>query len=112
MLDQSAPRRADISGLLGQVVVPPWAREHSPEGGTAGQGPADDRPVEAIAAEIAGAAPVGDEGDGSTPPAPQALRQLVEAITAAGTAAPDGGWLGGIREYIPDSGPVPSSRFL
>ena len=31
---------------------------------------------------------------------------------AAHAHAHDGGWLGGVREYIPDAGPVPSNRFL
>ena len=51
-----------------------------------------------------------DEGDGGTPPDPdEGLRRFVEAVTSPGTR--DGGWLSGIREYIPDAGPVPSSRF-
>ena len=105
---------ADVSGLLGQTVIPPWAAQlRRLDDGTAGQGPADDRPIEAIAAEIAHATPEQDEGDGSTPPDPdEGLRRFVEAVTAAGTRERDGGWLGGIREYIPDAGPVPSSRFL
>ena len=58
-----------------------------------------------------GCAAVLDEGDGSAPPDPdEGLRRFVEAVTAPGTR--DGGWLSGIREYIPDAGPVPSSRFL
>jgi hypothetical protein len=56
---------------------------------------------------------VTDDGDGSTPPdTDEGLRRFTEAVTAAGTRGRDGGWLGGIREYIPDAGPVPSSRFL
>jgi hypothetical protein len=105
---------ADISGLLGQVTVPPWAgRLRRGDDGTAGQGPADDRPEPDIAAEIAGATPDHDQGDGATPPDPdQALRRFVETVTAAAARDSDGGWLGGLREYIPDAGPVPSSRFL
>ncbi len=104
---------ADVSGLLGQTVVPPWAAQlRRLDDGTVGQGPADDRPVEAIAADIARAAPEQDEGDGSAPPDPgEGLRRFAEAVTAAGARERDGGWLGGIREYIPDAGPVPSSRF-
>ena len=57
--------------------------------------------------------PEQDEGDGNTPPDPdEGLRRFAEAVTAAGTRERDGSWLGGIREYIPDAGPVPSSRFL
>ena len=102
---------ADVSGLLRQTVVPPWAAQMRRfDDGTVGQGPEDNRPAEAVAAEIARAMPEPDEGDGSTPPDPgEGLRRFVEAVTAPG--ARDGGWLSGIREYIPDAGPVPSSRF-
>jgi hypothetical protein len=105
---------ADVSGMLGQTVVPPWAAQmRRLEDGTIGHGPADDRPVEAVVAEIVHATPERDEGDGNTPPDPdEGLRRFVEAVTAAGTRERDGGWLGGIREYIPDAGPVPSNRFL
>ena len=104
---------ADVSGLLGQTVIPPWAAHiRLLDDGTAGQSPADDRPIQAIATGIVHAAPLQDEGDGSTPPDPdEGLRRFVEAVTAAGTRERDGGWLGGIREYIPDAGPVPSNRF-
>lgn len=103
---------ADVSGLLGQTVIPPWAGQPRLLGdGTAGQGPADDRPVESVAAQITGSTPHSEEGDHSAPPDPdEDLRHFVEAITAPD--ARDGGWLGGIREYIPDTGPVPSSRFF
>jgi len=105
------PVTADISGLLGQSVVPPWAGQiQLLADGTVGPGPADERPIEAIAAEIGGTAPDRDEGDGTAPPDPdEVLRRLVETVAAA--SAGDGTWLGGIREYVPDAGPVPSSRF-
>ena len=105
---------ADISGLLGQTVVPPWAGQlRRLDDGTVGQGPADDRPIEAVAAEIAGTTPDKDEGDRSAPPDPEEnLRHFVETVTASKARDRDGGWLGGIREYIPDAGPVPSSRFV
>jgi hypothetical protein len=103
---------ADVSGLLGQVVVPPWAAQmRRLEDGTVGQGTPDDRPVEAVAADIVYATPEQDDGDGKTPPdSDGGLRRFVEAVTAAGER--DGCWLGGVREYIPDAGPVLSSRFL
>jgi hypothetical protein len=103
---------ADVSGLLGQVVVPPWAAQmRRLEDGTVGQGTADDRPVEAITADIVHATPEQDDGDGKTPPDPdEGLRRFVQAVTAVGEQ--DGGWLGGVREYVPDAGPVLSSRFL
>ena len=105
---------ADVSGLLGQTVVPPWAAQlRRLEDGTLGQGPADDRPIEAVAAQIVHAGPEQDEGDGNTPPdLDEGLRRFVEAVTAAGARERGGGWLAGIREYIPDAGPVPSGRFL
>jgi hypothetical protein len=105
---------ADVSGLLGQTVVPPWATQvRRLEDGTVGEGPADDRPVAAIAADIVHAPPDQDEGDGNTPPDPdESLRRFAEAVAGPGARERDGGWLSGIREYIPNSGPVPSSRFL
>ena len=105
---------ADVNGLLRQLVTPPWAaRLRRLEDGTVGYGPADDRPIEAIAAEIVHAAPEQDEGDGSTPPDPsEGLRRFAEAVAAAGAHERDGCWLGGLREYIPDTGPVPSSCFV
>ncbi len=104
---------ADVSGLLGQTIIPPWAAQiRLLDDGTVGQGPADDRPIEAVAADIIHAVPLQDEGDGNTPPDPDdRLRRFAEAVTAAGTRERDGCWLGGIREYIPHAGPVPSSRF-
>jgi hypothetical protein len=100
--------------MLGQTVVPPWAAQmRRLEDGTIGQGPADDRLIEAVAAEIVRATPKQDEGDGNTPPdLDEGLRRFVEAVTAAGARERDGGWLGCIREYIPDAGPVSSGRFL
>jgi hypothetical protein len=105
---------ADVSGLLAQTIVPPWAAQlRRLDDGTTGQGPADDRPVQTIAAEIAGTTPHSDEGDGSTPPdLDDGLRHFAETVTAPQARDRDGGWLGGIREYIPDAGPVPSNRFL
>ena len=105
---------ADISGLLGQTVIPPWgARKRRLEDGTVGHEPEDDRPIEAIAFEIVNAAPQSDEGDGKTPPDPdERLRRFVEAVSAEGARERDGGWLGGVREHIPSAGPVPGNRFL
>jgi hypothetical protein len=105
---------ADVTGLLGQAVVPPWAAQmRRLDDGTAGRGPADDRPAEAIAADIARATPDPDAGDGSTPPdTDEGLRRFAEAVAAPAARESDGGWLGGVREYVPDAGPVPSSRFL
>ena len=105
---------ADVGGLLGQTIIAPWAAQiRRLDDGTADQRPADDRPIEAIAADIAYATPLQDEGDDNTPPDPdESLRRFAGTVTSAGTRERDGGWLGGIREYIPDVGPVPGSRFL
>jgi hypothetical protein len=84
---------ADVSGLLGQTVIPPWAAQiRLLDDGTAGQGPADDRPIEAVAADIVHAAPLQDEGDGNTPPDPaDRLRRFAESCH--GRRHPRTGWL-------------------
>jgi hypothetical protein len=83
----------DFNGLLAQTVVPPWAAQLGRlEDGTVGKGPADERPAEAVADEIAGATPDRDEGDGSTPAdSDEGLRRFVAAVAAAGTGERDGG---------------------
>jgi hypothetical protein len=103
---------ADISGLLGQAVVPPWAPHlEGLEDGSIGDGPADDRPAGDVAGDLARTAPDQDPGDGSAPPDPgERLRWLTEAVTAPGAREAGGEWLGGPREHVPDAGPVPSSR--
>jgi hypothetical protein len=103
---------ADVSSLLAQTIVPPWAAQlRRLDDGTTGQGPADDRPVHTIAAEINVTTPHKDEGDGSTPPDPDdGLRHFVETVTAPQARDRDGSWLGGIREYVADADPVPSNR--
>jgi hypothetical protein len=54
-----------------------------------------------------------DQGVGGTPPdLDEDLRRFVDAVTDAGGRERDGGWLSGLREYVPDAGPVPSNRFL
>jgi hypothetical protein len=105
---------ADVTGLLAQVTVPPWEPHITRlDDGTIGPGPADDRPAGAIAAEIAATAPRLDEGGGTAPPdSDEDLRRLAAASTTPRARERDGGWLGGLREYVPDAGPVPSTRFL
>jgi hypothetical protein len=105
---------ADISGLLAQAVVAPWeAKPSALEDGTIGYCPADDRPAATIAAEIARTTPEQDQGDGGTPPdTDENLRRFVDAVAGAGGRERDGGWLSGVREYVPDAASVPSSRFL
>ena len=104
---------ADVSGLLAQVITPPWDGQLCRlEDGTMGQGPADDRPAEAIAADIAQSVPQRDEGGGSAPSDPEDnLRHFTKTLASPDTVERGGGWLGGVREYIPHAGPVPSSRF-
>ncbi|MBV6697248.1 hypothetical protein KV557_08945 [Kitasatospora aureofaciens] len=89
------PVTADVSGLLGQTVAPPWRM--------LGDEP-DERPAEALAAEIVAADPTQDEGDGDTPPDPD------DALTAFARVAREH-WLNGPRDRCRSSGPVPSSRF-
>jgi hypothetical protein len=107
------PVTADISGLLGQLVVPPWAGQLCRlQDGTVGEGPDDDRPAEAIADQITHTTPRHDDGDSSAPPDPgETLRRFVQAVTAVGAHQGDGSWPGGIRHYTPGTGPVPSTRF-
>ena len=84
-----------------------------------GSGKPSKNPMHAIVGPWQAGKPSGSthirSGLRSTPAPPdldEGLRRFVEAVAAADTRERDGGWLGGIREYIHDSGPVPSSRFL
>ncbi|MFI6147610.1 hypothetical protein [Streptomyces sp. NPDC051109] len=87
---------ADVSGLLAQHTVAPWAEQ--------GQLPADTRPAEEIARDIVTADPAPDEDDGQTPADPdEALRTFTAAVAA--------GWLHGPRDRVRSPGPVRSSRF-
>ncbi|WP_030162719.1 hypothetical protein [Streptomyces sp. NRRL S-244] len=87
---------ADVSGLLAQHTVAPWAEQ--------GQWPADPRPAEEIARDIVTADPAPDEGDGQTPADPdEGLRTFTAAVAA--------GWLRGPRDRVRSPGPVRSSRF-
>ena len=105
---------ADVSGLLGQTVLAPWDGQWCIlDDGNVGQGPGDDRPVEVIAAELARTEPERDEGDGTAPADPDdGLRRFVQAVTTEDARDRDGGWLGGLREHVPNAGPVPSSRLI
>lgn len=96
---------ADVTTLLAQVAVAPWAERtrFTPEG-SAEQLPADDRPDAQLAAEILRADPVPDAGDGETPADPD------DAVAAFAAAVRDR-WLVGPREPARSPGPVPSSRF-
>ncbi|MFI5683224.1 tetratricopeptide repeat protein [Streptomyces sp. NPDC051636] len=96
---------ADSVTLLHQSVVAPWG-EHLRQGTDGGleQGPADDRPDAEIAADITGADPAADEGDGSGP------ADHDEAFAAFVTAV-RGTWLRGDRARLPSAGPVAGTRF-
>lgn len=97
---------ADVSTFLHQVAVPPWAeRLQGTPDGSMEKTPADDRPEEELAAEIAGAAGEPDPGDGETPPDPDAaLASFASAVANV--------WGTGVRDRATSPGPVPSSRFL
>jgi hypothetical protein len=77
---------ADVTGLLGQLVIAPWEPQPGRKQGRAmAYGPVGNRPVEAVAAYLASAAPGHDEGDGATPPdTGQDLRRFTETIAGAG----------------------------
>ncbi len=71
MSGRAADCAADVSGLFGQIIIPPWAGQLCRlDDGTAGDVPADDRPSEVVADEIAAATPEQHECDGSSPPDP------------------------------------------
>ncbi|MGH3240841.1 MAG: tetratricopeptide repeat protein [Spirillospora sp.] len=97
---------ADVSGLLHQVVVPPWGeRLRMTPGGDTETVPPDERPVEEVAAEIVAAVPETDEdsGDGAPPDPDEALAGFARAVGAH--------WLTGPRDAVRSPGPVSSSRF-
>ncbi|MFV2178243.1 hypothetical protein ACFHW2_38100 [Actinomadura sp. LOL_016] len=99
------PVTADVSGLLHQVVVPPWgAGLRAGEDGSVERTEPDARPAEEIAAEIVRTEPDRDAGDGATPPDP-------DGASAALVAAARARWLTGPREPVRSPGPVRSSRF-
>lgn len=96
---------ADVSAYLHQVSEPPWGEtmRHTPDGAVERM-PADDRPAEELAAEITGANPDPDPGDGATPADP-------DAAPAEFTTAVAGEWSTGVRHHVASSGPVPSNHF-
>ncbi|MFD9292441.1 hypothetical protein ACFWBV_30010 [Streptomyces sp. NPDC060030] len=96
---------ADSVALLHQSAVAPWeAGLRQGADGDVERGEVDGRPEEAIAAEIVGADPTPDAGDGGTPADPaEKLTDLVSAVS--------GTWLQGDRTKLRSPGPVASSRF-
>jgi hypothetical protein len=97
---------ADINTMLVQHCVAPWgSRMRQAEDGSMERTPPDDRPAAEVAADIAGLSVEVDEGDGETPPDP-------DAALAAFVAGVRENWLTGNRDYAGSSGPVRSSRFL
>ncbi|WP_371649800.1 MULTISPECIES: tetratricopeptide repeat protein [unclassified Streptomyces] len=96
---------ADSVALLHQAVVAPWDGQlRAGEGGEVERAGADERPDALIAAEIVGADPSPDEGDGETPADPD--ERFTEFVTAV-----RGSWLRGERTGLKSTGPVPSSKF-
>ncbi|MFD9998924.1 hypothetical protein [[Kitasatospora] papulosa] len=97
---------ADSVTLLHQSAVAPWeAGLRQGADGEVERGEADGRPEKAIAAEIVGADPTPDAGDGQTPADPaEKLTDFVSAVS--------GTWLQGDRAQLRSPGPVASSRFL
>ncbi|MFJ4125290.1 hypothetical protein ACIP3U_28695 [[Kitasatospora] papulosa] len=97
---------ADSVTLLHQSAVAPWeAGLRQGADGEVERGEVDGRPEKAIAAEIVGADPTPDAGDGETPADPaERLTDFVSAVS--------GTWLQGDRAQLRSPGPVASSRFL
>ncbi|WP_073816500.1 hypothetical protein [Kitasatospora sp. CB01950] len=96
---------ADVTGLLVQHVVPPWAPGmRVGEDGPVGRGPADDSPAAELAERIRAASAEPDEGDGEAPPD---LDEALSAFAASAAAT----WATGSRDRIRSSGPVRSNRF-
>lgn len=97
---------ADSVTLLHQSAVAPWeAGLRQGADGEVERGEVDGRPEKAIAAEIVGADPTPDAGDGETPADPaEKLTDFVSAVS--------GTWLQGDRAQLRSPGPVASSRFL
>lgn len=96
---------ADICTMLVQHCVRPWGSQtrRAADGSMERTAP-DDRPAAEIAADIAGLSVEDDDGDGETPPDP-------DAALAAFVAGVRENWLSGNRDYAGSAGPVRSSRF-
>lgn len=95
---------ADSVTLLHQSVVAPWGEQLTGDDDGVRRAPADDRPAERIAADIVGADPAPEEGDGET------TAEQAGHFTGFVTAV-RGTWLHGDRARLTSSGPVRSSRF-
>ncbi|MFS4097000.1 hypothetical protein [Streptomyces sp. AF1A] len=96
---------ADSVGLLHQSAVAPWGRKlRQGSDGQVARSEPDDRPEAEIAAEITGADPAADPGDGTGP-------ADTDAEFAAFATAVRGTWLHGVRARVRSAGPVRSSRF-
>lgn len=96
---------ADVSTLLVQTVIAPWAsRMRFTEDGERDDIPADERSAEELADAICAADPEPDAGDDDAPADPD---ELLVAFAVRVNAT----WLTGARDRVRSSGPVPSSRF-
>jgi hypothetical protein len=97
------PIAADVTGLMHQRIVEPWGeRLLATPDGQPQYAPADDRPEEAVAADIVAAAPTEEVGPGDT-----------EADLLSFAAAVAGAWPSSEphRDRMWSPGPVPSSYF-
>lgn len=99
------PVAADLTVLLGQSVVPPWAERLIADRDGARRAPADDRPVDVIAAELAAAEPEADTGDGGPPDGDDVLAGFVSGLGAAWPVRSP------VRHRVRSPGPVRSSYF-
>jgi hypothetical protein len=98
-----SPIAADVTGLLHQSIVEPWGeRLMAPPDGQPYRTPVDDRPEEAIAADIVAAEPTDEVPPGDT-----------EADLLSFAAAVARGWPSSQphRDRMWSPGPVPSSYF-
>ncbi|WP_425307285.1 hypothetical protein AADG42_00535 [Ammonicoccus fulvus] len=99
-----SPICPDIATLVHQVVVPEWGERIRVVERDTVQEPADERPVEEIAAQIASTPPAADAGDSETPP------DTEEVVTDFVASIRDT-WLQGPRNRLLGRGPVRSSHF-
>ena len=97
------PIAADVTGLLHQSIVEPWGeRLMAPPGGQPYRVPPDDRPEEALAAEIVAAGPTEEVAPGDTE---ADLLSFAAAVARAWPSAEPH------RDRMWSPGPVPSSYF-
>lgn len=106
---EAPPFAPDLVGWLHQILIPPWAGglTRDPHTGHVSEAPVDDRPVERIAAELAGQAVSTDR---------LAVQRCVKLVNAC-QGLPDAQRPGllrtrGLRPLLWEGAPVTSARFL